>query len=286
MRVSFRGRLVHLDHRFSLDLRPLPGRRIRYRWVKGDERPARAAKSAFGEFLPFRIRGGWPLAGALTLTEKVRTAVMRLADEPIPAVIHGHDDSMHCAYVPLPFVGVDHADSSVLGFAVVLPRGVSWPERQAVFCALGKLRYLRLPGRRVLEVEPVDAFQARRTPYTLTAWRWCSPARVWASVTPVVFDRIPRRRYRPVEALTDSCRFVGLPTPRRVTVSQVSPLRGVPHSRDFRIRRRLDEPPRYVAHAILEFDQPVEGPVLLGAGRYFGLGFFAPVPAAEEVAGA
>ncbi|WPD19813.1 type I-U CRISPR-associated protein Csb2 [Thermaerobacter composti] len=282
LRVPFRGRLAELDHRFRLGERPVPGRRIRYRRLDDNPRLPETARSVFGEFFPFRIRGRWPLAAALTLTATVRAAVLSLADEPVPSILHGHDDRVHCAYVPLPFVGADHADGSVLGFAVVLPRGVSWPERQAVFRALGKLRCLELPGGRVLEAKPVNAFATARTPSTLTPWRWCRPARVWASVTPVVFDRFPRRRHRAAEVLADSCRFVGLPAPRQVTVSQASPLRGVPRSRDFRVRRQPDEPLRYVAHVILEFDQPVEGPVLLGSGRYFGLGFFAPVVTAEE----
>lgn len=284
IRVPFPGRLAELDHRFNLGERPVPGRRIRYRRVDDHARPIQVARSVFGEFFPFRIGGRWPLAAALTLTETVRAAVLSLADEPVPALLHGHDHGIHCAYVPLPFVGAEHADGSVLGFGVVLPRGVSWPERQAVFRALGRLRYLEVPGERVLEVEPVNAFQASRIPYALTPWRWCRPSRVWASVTPIVFDRFPRRRHRAAEVLTDSCRFVGLPAPRQVVVGQVSPLRGVPRSLDFRVRRRPDEPLRYVAHVVLTFDQPVEGPVLLGASRYFGLGFFAPVSETEEAA--
>jgi CRISPR-associated protein Csb2 len=34
---------------------------------------------------------------------------------------------------------------------------------------------------------------------------------------------------------------------------------------------------RVLVHATLTFEQPVEGPVLLGAGRYFGLGLFRPL---------
>lgn len=284
MRVPFRGRLAELDLRFSLGERPVPGRRIRYRRLDPERTPVSVARSVFGEFFPFRLRGRWPLEAALGLTEAVRAAVLSLADEPVPAILHGHDDRLHCAYVPLPFVGADHASASVLGFAVLLPRGVSWPERQAVYRALGRLKVLTLPGGRVLAVEPVSAVQAGRTPYTLTRRRWCGPSRVWTSVTPVVFDRFPRRHYHAGKALADSCRFAGLPVPRRAVIGPFSPLRGVPRSRDFRVQRHANEPKRYVTHVTLEFDQDVEGPVLLGAGRYFGLGFFAPVPAAEEAA--
>ncbi|WP_042500230.1 type I-G CRISPR-associated protein Csb2 [Thermaerobacter marianensis] len=284
MRVPFPGRLAELDHLFGLGERPRPGRWMRYRRLDGRGRPVEPARPVFGDFFPFRLKGRWPLAAALVLTDTVRTAVMSLADDPVPAILHGHHGGLHCAYVPLPFVGADHATGAVLGFAVLLPSGISWPERAAVYRALGRLRSLALPGGRVLEVEPVNNFQVGRTPYALTPWRWCRPARVWASVTPVVFDRFPRRRERAAEVLAESCRFVGLPAPRRVVVSPFSPLRGVPRSGDFQVNRRPGQPVRYVSHVVLEFDQDVEGPVLLGAGRYFGLGWFAPVPEAEEAA--
>ena len=39
---------------------------------------------------------------------------------------------------------------------------------------------------------------------------------------------------------------------------------------------------RYISHLELAWDQPVPGPILLGSGRYFGLGVMLPV---EEQAG-
>jgi CRISPR-associated protein Csb2 len=34
---------------------------------------------------------------------------------------------------------------------------------------------------------------------------------------------------------------------------------------------------RVLVHALLTFDSPVRGPILLGAGRYVGLGLFRPL---------
>jgi len=53
--------------------------------------------------------------------------------------------------------------------------------------------------------------------------------------------------------------------------------RGVPPVRAFQTRR-VGIPPRLASHALLVFPEPVRGPVLLGAGRYFGLGLFRPLP--------
>lgn len=32
-----------------------------------------------------------------------------------------------------------------------------------------------------------------------------------------------------------------------------------------------------ITHMVLEFPEPIPGPVLLGRGRFFGMGFFAPL---------
>ena len=45
------------------------------------------------------------------------------------------------------------------------------------------------------------------------------------------------------------------------------------------VARRKVEVPRPASHVILEFSEPVQGPVLIGAGRYFGLGLFLPLHA-------
>ncbi len=75
-------------------------------------------------------------------------------------------------------------------------------------------------------------------------------------------------------AVAQVCRRIGLPEPVEVEVGHVSRLRGVPISPEFRLGRKPGMPPRPYWHAALTFDREVRGPILLGAGRYFGLGLF------------
>lgn len=58
-----------------------------------------------------------------------------------------------------------------------------------------------------------------------------------------------------------------------VEVSRYSPIKGVPRSNGFRLRK----PGRLYTHATIEFDQPIAGPLLIGAERYFGLGLCRPM---------
>ncbi len=63
-----------------------------------------------------------------------------------------------------------------------------------------------------------------------------------------------------------------VPRPREIIVTSVSAHLGVPPALEFPRLRRKDGGERRHAHAILVFDEPVEGPVLIGAGRYRGYG--------------
>jgi len=79
--------------------------------------------------------------------------------------------------------------------------------------------------------------------------------------------------------IADGCEAIGLPQPREVVVTPVSAHPGVPPAYSFPRLTRKDGTERRHAHAILVFDQPVRGPVLIGAGRYRGYGLCRPINA-------
>lgn len=286
LRVPVQGRYEELELAFHVGRRPRPSHQVRYRFCEEDmpisEKQVKPVP--FQDFYPFALHGRFPLEATLTLTETVRAALLSLADQPPPAILHGHEPRLHCAFIPLPFVGSAYADGHVVGFAVLIPRGVDESERRAVLRALARLKHLALPGGIVLPVERMEVWRSGRWPWALAPWRWQGPAYRWASVTPVVFDHHPKSRERAAEALIRSCQYAGLPEPVRAEVVDMPPLRGVPPSRAFHIvQPGTGERFRnhYIAHVVLEFDQPVKGPVLIGAGRYFGLGLFAPLEKRE-----
>ena len=66
--------------------------------------------------------------------------------------------------------------------------------------------------------------------------------------------------------------------PCAVEVSLAPLLPGAQHVREFLPwPGRAGRAPRVRVHADIRFESPVTGPLLLGAGRYFGLGLCLPV---------
>jgi CRISPR-associated protein Csb2 len=226
----------------------------------------------------------------LKLTGALRAAALRRAQDTgggVPELLSGHDDQgrpsrkTHAAFVALPFVSETqvHADGHVLGLAVVLPRGIPAPQRRQLMRPLVGLDHVNVPGVARLELQRLTPDMA--TPHVnLRATVWEGPARRWASVTPVLLDRFPKRAGRGLgKVLARSCEHVGLPHPVAVLADRHSPLFGVEPSFRFLTQRATPGQPiaRLYAHVRLTFAEPVRGPILLGAGRYFGLGLLRPL---------
>jgi CRISPR-associated protein Csb2 len=217
----------------------------------------------------------------LKLTDALRAAVLALAGVeggPVSEVLSGHGAHPHAAYVALPFASENqkYADGHILGLAVVLPRQLTHDTRRQALRALAKLSHLNVLRVGRLDLERVTA-QSPSPAFNLRPQAWTDPATVWTSATPVLLDRFPKKhRHRAEDTITRSCRDVGLPEPTDVCVSRYASLFGVEPSGRFLKVRRDGDPPRLSTHVTLTFDHPVRGPVLLGAGRYFGLGLMRP----------
>jgi CRISPR-associated protein Csb2 len=253
--------------------------------------PARSQSVFDPSLLILAIRGrSLSLRATLSLTEALRGAVQKHCPAPIPEWVSGHapDRSAttrpHLAFVPLPFVDAEHADGRILGAALVLPRGLD--SQEAARCldpllwgGLGVPRAVKLYEGEWLECT-VTLEQREVPPHTLRAGTWTTASTVWVSVTPVVLDRHfsgPDKWDRAAESIKDSCERIGLPRPKIAELTRVSPLRGVPHAREFAaIKRKSDGGDIHHSHATLVFDEPVLGPVIVGAGRYRGYGLFHP----------
>ncbi len=259
------------------------------------------------EWLVLRRVGGpsFPMAATVAVAAAVRGALLRYAEEPVASVLSGHGagggpaQEDHLAIVPLPFVGHARATGSILGVALVLPRATPVEARRAVFRAVRAWEDasrqededtpalpIRLGRAGVLEVERVEWAPV---PATLRPETWTAPARVWLSATPVALDRNPgdlRSRDRDAGAkalaqagaiVASACVRVGLPEPVAVEILPAAPWAGADKARRF---PRFPENPaklqRVLTHIRVEFAVPVRGPLLLGAGRYLGLGLMRP----------
>jgi CRISPR-associated protein Csb2 len=224
----------------------------------------------------------------LKLTEVLRAAVMSHAQEAlgnVPGVLSGHDQEgkpsakPHAGYVTLPFVSdtQEHADGRVLGLAVVLPRHLPANERRQLSRVLVKVDHVVVPGVGRLGLARLRPDQEVRLT-NLRHSTWSRPSRQWASVTPVLLDRFPKRNGSSLhEVIARGCEYVGLPRPVEVVADHHSPLHGVEPSFRFVTRRTTPSRARLYTHVVLTFEQRVQGPILLGAGRHFGLGLLRPL---------
>lgn len=184
------------------------------------------------------------------------------------------------------------------GFELLLPARPGGQPVRLMLEDLGIDRAARQPGW--LE----SALTARRK--TTTRDYWCRPARRWLSVTPIALDRFPgnlrnrnqdardRAEAEAVASVARACVFAGLadvPEHVQVSIGLGPPLTGIPASPGGRQTRGWQQYPGYhtgggtpraCVHAEIEFAEPVEGPVLVGAGRYFGYGLCLPRPASDR----
>ena len=212
--------------------------------------------------------------------------------QPPPEWFSGHRSdgkpavSPHMALAPLPFVGATHADGRIMGLALILPRELNPDEAghglDSILhdLATGLPRSHRLFDGQWLECT-VELDARERPPFNLDPLTWTACSRTWASVTPVVLNRHfdGRDRWeRAAQSVKDACQHIGLPRPAEVLLHPVSTVEGVSHAREFpRLVRKRDNGRQSHAHAVMVFDVPVTGPVLVGAGRFRGYGLCRPV---------
>jgi CRISPR-associated protein Csb2 len=255
-----------------------------------------------------RVEGpGLPTRRTADLATVLRETLMRFADQPPQEILTGHGPNgepsgvPHVAYLALPFLGGPHPDGSLLGVAVVFPRGVTAEDRTHVLRAIGT--WEQRSGQDAEDGEPpvVPLLLGRAGTLRLQRIRgavplrnldptlWCRESRSWATVTPIALDRNPGNlRAREAEeaaqavrnavgCIGQSCRQIGLPSPESIGVSALSSFRGPESSVVYPpFPKERDRFRRVLVHANITFEHLVRGPILLGAGRYRGLGLCMP----------
>ncbi len=225
----------------------------------------------------------------------------------------------HLAVLPLPFVGHKHADGHLLGMALAFPRSLPRQERGRILGPLlvdeqGEPRDIRLLLGRMGEwTLRKRVWNEQRLALEPESWTGLpNGSETWASVTPVALDKFPKsdRCDRvawegEVRALiVEACRRIGLPTPIHVDIDTTSWQLGSPRAFIKYRRLRGDSAPearssarlgngfpslpakgsrvsRLQVHVFLQFESPVRGPIVLGAGRFRGYGLFKPMRTAR-----
>jgi len=265
---------------------------------KGDRRLDLHAAPLAARLLRDAIMGGYARAGL---------------GEAIPEVVSGHkpdgipSDTLHLAITPLAFFGHPYADGRLFGFALVAPRGSGLLYDEAFRSAIFAIsEYDEGRERRILTIHPkggawqtsLGMVDRAMTRHSLRPEPYCRAARRWASVTPIVLDRhlkTPRRaRTRGDNAaiqaeiesvIAGSVERIGLPRPVSVRADKHAAITGAPSAQPpagapawtaWQVPQSLAS--RSLVHATLAFETPVEGPLLIGAGRYVGLGLCRALP--------
>ena len=232
------------------------------------------------------------IISTLNLMQRWRHATMSQSNdlsESVRSLLSGHQTdgtplkAPHVAFIPHASVGHKHADGHLLGVGLALPENISREDRQGLMVALGRVHEIRLGPLGVWNITPVIESQP---PVNLRSNTWTAypeGATRWGSVTPIVFDVHPKTKEKSAylekvaTMISQACVRIGLPPPIDVIVSGVSSHSGAPSSREFPSVKRKDGSKRQQTHAILIFDKPVIGPIILGAGRYRGYGLCKPI---------
>jgi len=300
LRITGEGRLDQLKTRFDAGLRPTSSLWKGYDEVKESEISIARHRSCFDSALLILRREAGPRLGlesTLQLTEAMRNTIMKqCVVQPPPEWISGHaadgspSQKPHLAFIPLPHVGHPHAQGHLLGVAIAVPRDISADEQKK----LGNILFDEKGLPRELEVRmgkigvwkmKLDEGEDSRDALQQETWTGVSTddrrepndSCRWATVTPIVFDRHPKKSDDAEETVKASCKRIGLPEPREVILTSVSLFIGALHARRCPLMQRKTGGNLHHTHAIVLFDEPIIGPVLLGAGRYRGYGLCRPL---------
>jgi CRISPR-associated protein Csb2 len=314
LRVIGPGHLERLERAYKrhqgFEARVLPARPQRYGTPINVDLDSPQSVFADDWIVFERVGGARPLASrGIDLAVALRRTLIEIhGKEDLPAILSGQEMNgersvqPHVAFVPLPWVGHECADGSVLGIAIILPRFIDFTDRDRLLGMIAKWETLRGDADDDYTVElgtPADSGRVismrlkRRellSKRTLDPARWCRPSYQFVTATPIALDRHPgnlrsnqeRTAHRAAteaeSSIADACERIGLPRPARVIISLAPLLPGAQPVRQF-----APWPPqpgrarRARVHANIEFHERIRGPVLLGAGRYFGLGLCLPV---------
>ena len=239
------------------------------------------------------------------VAKRMRDAIMAHIRGPIHETISGHNidgtvlQKPHMAIAPMANIGwKKHSNASLLGIAIILPRRSSYgtEERAQLKQAIAKFlntdghykqdHTLNAPDIGVLEFGPFGKLYLKRhddSRSSLLPDRYVRSSNTWTSATPIILDQYPKKNKSPEEIIAKSCTNMGLPKPVSVTTSRYSEILGAPaaYTASKSNKGWLSPKPglfaeRFVCHATISFHVKISGPVIVGAGRYYGMGLCLP----------
>lgn len=234
----------------------------------------------------------------------MRAAILSHCSDPIPETISGHrPDSRpsltpHLAFLPIPYTGFQRSDGRLLGVAISIPEIVDDNDKRILLRAIGNWEHqengqlkLKLGRHGVLHLV---RRQAASGVISLRPSIWHRPSRRWVSATPIALPKHPDRlrghaSYKSVArawekaetSVVSACAHVCLPRPTSVEVTLGQLMAGTQPASIYPAFHQKSKSGaairRQLVHAAIEFDTPVRGPLMIGAGRFMGLGLMRPI---------
>lgn len=307
------GQLAELERQYSrhqgVSPRSLPYTDARYQAAdEAEVLERRYEPNTAGDWVVFEFAHdsrALPATRAVELAMAMRSAVFHYAEDPIPEGLSGHKPHgapatvPHVAFLSLPYVGYEHADGRLLGMAVSAPKALDELARQALFRSIGTWEQVPF-ARLTLTLGAKGAVHMSRSRglpsvVSLRPRTWHRASRRWVSATPIALPKHPGALGRGTQparakawkaaakAVKDACAHVGLPEPTAVEVGFAPFIAGARPATLFPPfnQKGQDGRPvrRQLVHASVTFDHPVSGPLMLGTGRFLGLGLMRPMEA-------
>jgi CRISPR-associated protein Csb2 len=307
-RRVYPGRLQALERAYRAGERPLPGEIVPAAEVV--DGPAIACSIFSRRWILFEDAGGTcpDLRAIAVVARRAREAIMsQFGSDAVPEFISGHQPDgspsvrPHLAIVPLADAGWRYSQGRLMGLGIILPEAddqariqaerdwLAGIEERSAAAEQWRAFDRALDGVSKLALGPLGVWKLARaaqpSKMSMRIERYTGPHSRWFTVTPIVLDRFPKckspqeRDDEIASIIASSCENIGLPRPVAVRTFKHSAVKGAPSAYpsgnapqwtgwtlpDFLAHRML-------THAAIDFSQPVSGPLILGAGRFAGLG--------------
>ena len=305
-----RGQIAELERQYcrhgGIKPRSLPYVDVPYQTEKTPSKEPLQEPNTVGRWIVFEFAHksrAMPVTRTVELAKAMRSAIFRYAKDPLQEELSGHRPGgapalmPHVAFLPLPYAGFSHADGRLLGIAVSMPETLSDIARQQLLHAIGTWEKQEETSslKLTLGAHGVVEMSRLRGPATLISLHpevWRTPSRRWISATPIALPRHPGELTRGTQtarakawaqaetAVVAACAHVGLSEPSAVEVSLnpfITGTRTAARFPAFNQSARNGQPiRRQLIHAALTFEHKVAGPLMLGSGRFLGLGLMRP----------
>ena len=255
-------------------------------YVTGVTRPSVAFRlvDVDGNTVAIRQQLIAPLVGIIRDAANRPNVIASLGQGVVDREIKGHPSegsTNRISILPLPTIREGPTDGRIRRVMLAQP----FESDGAICRAIGRLFQGQslTPLKEEKRFPPIYLEQITRRARDTVLPYYTAIARTWASVTPVLLPGYDDRKQhrgdhqkrlaRAEQLARKALAHAGIETSVGLALSRVPSWGGALHARDYSPRDKLKHYPRY--HLRLTFDQPMTGPLAIGAGRHAGFGVLA-----------